>query len=561
MKPTISIGTQDFEFLRKNHYFFIDKTGFIKEWWENGDAVTLITRPRRFGKTLNLNMLECFFSKKYEGRADLFDGLSIWQEESYRLLQGSYPVIFLSFANIKGESFETVRMGIIQKLVKLYSTYSYVKDGSLLNEKDLAFFDSVKPDMKDDVAILAIQYMSDYLSRYYGKKVLIFLDEYDTPLQEAYVYGYWEELTSFIRSLFNSTFKTNPYMERGLMTGITRISKESIFSDLNNLTVITTTSEKYCTQFGFTEEEVFRSLETYGMSDRAFEVKAWYDGFTFGSQKDIYNPWSITSFLVDRQLKPYWANSSSNALVSKLIQQGNPQTKIIMEDLLAGGSFTTELDEEIIFDQLLKKRGAVWSLLLASGYLTVKDKLFDADTGRFSYCLELTNREVKMMFEDIVRDWFSDETIPYHDFLRAFLHGDLDYMNEYMNQVAERTFSSFDVGKSPSETANPERFYHGFVLGLMVELSGNYKISSNRESGFGRYDVMLEPLERQKTAYILEFKVHNPKKEPSLADTLKAALDQIEEKNYDMELISRGIPKERIRHYGFVFEGKHVLIG
>ena len=561
MKPVISIGNQGFESIRKSHSFYIDKTGFIKEWWENQDVVTLITRPRRFGKTLNLNMLECFFSRAYEGRRDLFEGLSIWKDAHYRKLQGSYPVIFLSFADIKSTNFEGTKRSIKQALVKLYSTHAYVRTETLMNARDMEFFDSVRVDMPDDVAAVSLKYLSDYLSRYYGKNTLIFLDEYDTPLQEAYVYGYWDELTEFIRSLFNSTFKTNPYMERAVLTGITRVSRESVFSDLNNPMVVSTTSEKYRTQFGFTEDEVFGALDLYGLSSQKERVREWYDGFTFGSQRDIYNPWSITNFLEERQYKPYWANTSSNKLVSRLIQEGNPQTKMIMEDLLAARPLVTEIDEEIVFNQLNRKRGAIWSMLLASGYLKVAQKHFDETTGRFVYTLELTNREVRIMFEDMIKDWFADEDVPYNEFIKALLLGDIKAMNHYMNKVALETFSFFDTGNKSSADTEPERFCHGFVLGLMVELTGRYRILSNRESGFGRYDVMLEPYCKTDPAFIFEFKVHDPEEERSLEDTLDAAQAQIRNKGNSHELTARGIPEKNIRYYGFAFEGKKVLIG
>lgn len=560
MNRTISIGAQSFEFIREKNCFLVDKTGFIREWWENQDIVTLITRPRRFGKTLNLDMMNCFFSRKYESRGDLFEGLSIWEEESYRKIQGTYPVIFLSFANVKGATLEAAKQGLKHILAKQYEMHEYVRSGKNMGEREQHFFDSVTSDMSDGTAELALQNLSDYLSRYYGRKVLIFLDEYDTPLQEAYVQGYWKELVQFIRSMFNATFKTNPYMERAIMTGITRVSKESIFSDLNNLTVITTTSEDYRTRFGFTEEEVFGALDCFGMSEQKEAVRKWYDGFTFGSQRDVYNPWSIVNYLRFKEYKPYWAYSSSNNLIGLLIRQGNTETKVAVEELLKGECLETELDEEIIFDQLQKKKGAVWSLLLASGYLKVVERHFSAKAERYTYRLALTNREVKLMFEDMIRDWFGAEDVPYNSFIKALLLNDVKAMNRYMNKVALATFSYFDTGRNPSEE-EPERFYHGFVLGLMVELNEDYRVTSNRESGFGRYDIMLEPFKKDRPAFVLEFKVHDPEDEDTLEDTVKAALKQITDKEYDSELTARGIPRERIRHYGFAFEGKRVLIG
>ena len=558
---TISLGNTAFASIREANSFYIDKTDFIRQWWESQDVATLITRPRRFGKSLNLNMLECFFSEKYRGEGELFRGLSIWNHEKYREIQGTYPVIFFSFADIKGQTFTSAREAICQVIQDLYAEFGFLKESERLSQEEKDYFSLVAPTMSDAVAAMSLKRLSMCLHSYYGKKVLIFLDEYDTPLQEAYMYGFWDELTGFMRGLFNSTFKTNPYLERALLTGITRVSKESIFSDLNNLTVITTTSEQYADCLGFTETEVFDALEKYGMSDRQVEVQTWYDGFSFGNKKDIYNPWSITCFLKEKKLRPYWANTSSNQLVGKLVREGSAQIKMVMEDLLAGKSFQTEIDEEIIFEQLQRKKGAIWSLFLAGGYLKVVKSEFDISSGRYSYELALTNQEVKMLFEDMVEGWFSDETVPYNDFLKAFLAKDLDYMNEYMNRVAEATFSTFDTGRNPSDDTNPERFYHGFVLGLIVELAGKYRVTSNRESGFGRYDVMLEPLEKTKDAFVLEFKVFNPRKEKTLEDTVANALQQINEKDYDCELLSRGIQKENIFHYGFAFEGKKVLIG
>ena len=561
MKPIISLGNQSFEKLRENHSFYVDKTALIQEWWENQDDVTLVTRPRRFGKTLNLNMMDCFFSNQYAGRGDLFEGLSVWEQEKYRQLQGTYPVISLSFASIKESNYANARRKICQLLSDAYTAHNFLLAGDTLSPSEKDTFRRKTIDMDDVDATLALHQLSLYLSRYHGKKVIILLDEYDTPLQEAYVGGYWEQIVQFIRSLFNATFKTNPYLERALLTGITRVSKESIFSDLNNLTVVTTTSEKYCTRFGFTEKEGFDALEAFGMPEEKAQVKAWYDGFTFGSQRDIYNPWSITGFLEERLYKPYWANTSSNSLVSHLIRQGRPDVKMTMEDLLDGRTLTTEIDEEVVFDQLQGDRDAIWSLLLASGYLRVEGQRFDQETGIWTYTLKLTNREVAVMFRRMIKGWFAGGDVPYNEFLKALLMGDLKAMNRYMNQVALETFRTFDSGRKPSDKTNPERFYHGFVLGLMAEFIGRYRITSNRESGFGRYDVMLEPLKDGDPAFVLEFKVHDPEDEASLADTVQAALEQIEEKAYDTGLTARGISRDRIHHYGFAFEGKKVLIG
>ena len=593
MARTVSIGRQDFQRIRENNNFYVDKTHFIREWWEADDEVTLIARPRRFGKTLNMSMLEKFFSVSYAGRGDLFEGLSIWKDEKYRGLQGTWPVISLSFADIKETSFIQARKKMCRIINELYKQFDFLLKTDLLTESEKKDF-WISADMEDNQLSFSLKLLSSHLSRYYGKKVLIFLDEYDTPMQEAYVNGYWDEMVAFIRSMFNSTFKTNPYMARAVLTGITRISKESIFSDLNNLKVVTVTSEEYADAFGFTEREVFQALDEFGLSDKKEDIKQWYDGFTFGKTGDIYNPWSIINYLDTKRLAAYWANSSANSLAGKLIREGNKNIKLEFERLMQGETLRMEIDEQIVFNQLNTGKNAIWSLLLASGYLKAVDTEYDDETGCFYYYLALTNWEVRIMFQRMIRDWFWEEGDSYNDFIKALLADDVKAMNFYMNKVALQTFSFFDSGKKPSEE-EPERFYHGFVLGLMVELADKYVLTSNRESGFGRYDVMLElktvrgdgvktggreatmskepdaiinnrskdaiTNNRGKDAIIIEFKVQDSSEEKELSDTVASALAQIEEQNYEAGLIARGIPKDRIRKYGFAFCGKKVLIG
>ena len=561
MGNNIGIGIQDFLELRENHKFYVDKTSFIREWWESGDSVTLITRPRRFGKTLNMSMVEEFFSLDYAGRGDLFEGLSIWEEEKYRNLQGTYPIISLSFAKIKDTDYESTTYHIRELLMKEYEKHSFLMDSEVLSEIEKSYYLRMRKEMKSLDVSMSLHNLSDFLSRYYGKKVIILLDEYDTPMQEAYVHGFWEEMVAFTRSLFNSTFKTNPYMVRAIMTGITRVSKESVFSDLNHLKMVTTTSDEYATCFGFTEEEVFAALDAGGLGEEKEKVKEWYDGFVFGKCKDIYNPWSILNFMDTGKYETYWANTSSNSLVGKLIREADGEIKQSMEQLLKGEHLFCPIDEQIVYNQLDYNEDAIWSLLVASGYLKI---LSYEDMGKVerwpNYELAITNKEVQLMFRGMISGWFAPAKPSYRGFIKSMLMGDVSTMNKYMRNITLQTFSYFDTGKGVIGD-EPERFYHGFVLGLLVDLREDYVITSNRESGYGRYDVMLEPLDKNKDAFILEFKVHDSKEEKSLEETLALAHAQIEEKQYETTLIAKGISKEKIRKYGFAFEGKNVLIG
>ena len=567
MPRKIATGVQSFSKIRERGSFLVDKTEFINDWWNADDDVTLITRPRRFGKTLNMSMLECFFSPEYAGRTDLFEGLNVWKDTEMRELQGSQPVLFITMAKIKGITYEDF---LRQMNTTMMSVYSHYEDFVSKSEKisadkkeifRLMYMEMVETMLKKsekkvntDLLTQSIAFLSELFYIHYGKKVIILLDEYDTPMVESYVKKYWDEVAAFMRTFFNTTFKSNPYMYRSVLTGITRVSKESLFSDFNNLKSCSLSAKKYQEYFGFTEEEVFNALDEYGYTDKE-KVKYWYDGFIIGDLKDVYNPWSIINFLDEGKYAPYWANTSSNKLVSDLLREGDADFKKDFEALLNGESVFKTINEELVYSDLSSDDNSAWSLLTMSGYLKIESS-DDED-----YELKIVNFETAKMFRNLISKWFKKGN-SYSNFIKALLLNDLKYMNQFMNDLSVSMFSSFDTGKRPSEKSEPERFYHGFVLGLLVDLRDRYVVTSNRESGFGRYDVLLEPLDKEKDeAMIFEFKVIDKDEENKLEDTVAAALKQIEDRKYEQILLDKGIKKDRIRKYGFAFEGSRVLIG
>lgn len=482
--------------------------------------------------------------------------MKIWDEKSYHKLQGRFPVIFLSFAGVKGKSFESVFRQMNYGIVEIYRRFERILDMSQFTDKERQDFERISWDMDTSVAAQSLRLLTDLLYTYYGQKPIILLDEYDTPLQEAYFNGFWDEMVSFVGAFFNHSFKTNPSLGRALLTGITRICKESIFSDLNNIDVVTQMSTKYDTAFGFTEEEVNAGLARVGLRDCQEKVKEWYDGFTFGLRRHMYNPWSVTKFIdAEGIFDTYWANTSNNKLVSSLLQKSSRNMKMAVEQLLEGKALHVEMDEQLDFSQLEYRESAIFSLLYATGYLRV-DQRNDQE-----YVLMLTNKEVEIMFRRIIREWFNDMDTGYGDFRKALLHDNIEEMNYYMNMVTLSTFSYFDTGTGRGNIDETERFYHGFVLGLLADLSDQFSIRSNRESGLGRYDIILRAREENCDSYIIEFKVFDRERDEDMRACVARALQQIEEKKYESELVADGIAKERIRKYGFAFDGKNVLIG
>ena len=564
MARTISIGAQGFEDIRANGYFYVDKTGFVRDWWRAGDSVTLVCRPRRFGKTLNLDTVRCFLSRDFAGRGEeLFGGLGVWDDPAMRELQGTVPVVAMSFAKVKGETLAETLDGLRRVIRSAVRAHDYLRGSAALTGDDRAFLSRVSDDMPASVAADAVNQLCSMLRRHWGVAPVVLLDEYDAPMECAWTHGYWDGASGFMRQLMNATFKSNPAMGRGLITGVTRVSRESIFSDLNNLEVVTASSRKYRSAFGFTQAEVDAALEEYGLGETSADVRDWYDGFTFGGEDHIYNPWSVCKYLENRgTLACYWANTSSNGLVSSVVRSADRRFKADFEELMRGGTVKKLIDEQVVFGELGRRLNAAWALLLAAGYVSAPGPVPRnlEDTPR---TLRLTNLEVRKTFDRVAQGWFDDASEDYGDFADALLAGDARMATRCLREVTLACMSHFDGARRPAES-EPERFYHGLVLGLLARLRGRWTVESNRESGWGRYDVALVPVDGASgsdPAVIMEFKVFDSDDEATLRDTVARAKAQIEEKSYISGIVERGIAVSRIRTYGIAFRGKEVLVG
>ena len=542
-KKSVAVGIQDFEALRRDQMFYVDKTDFIRQWWESGETTTLITRPRRFGKTLNLSMLNCFFSVSYENRADLFEGLKVWEEKSYHKLQGRFPVIFLSFAGVKGTTFEAVLRQINYGIIEVYRRFERILDMSRFTERERQDFGRISWDMDASTAAQSVRLLTDLLYVYYGHKPIILLDEYDTPLQEAYFNSFWDEMVSFVGAFFNNSFKTNPSLGRALLTGITRICKESIFSDLNNIDVVAQTSTKYETAFGFTEEEVKVGLARVGLLDYREKVKEWYDGYRFG-KADVYCPWDVVNYCNDHIHNPeaepenYWMNTSGNNVIHHFIDSINETdmlTKTELEWLVNGKTVIKQIDEMVTYNDLYSTMDHLWSTLFMTGYLTQRGRESD---GR--YCLAIPNREIRNIITERILTLFQQEVKKdgkmAEQFCQALLGGKAAEVESLLDLYLQKTVSVRDTFVRKSLKEN---FYHGILLGIL-SYKNDWRVSSNRESGEGFSDIVIE-MGNAETGIVIEVKYTDEKKD--LERDCRKALEQIRDKDYTQTLWQEGYKK------------------
>lgn len=559
LDANVGLGYQNFLDFVCGKQFYVDKTHFIPEWLASDARITLITRPRRFGKSMLLSTVRTFFDPMYADHPEYFKKLQVWKDKDCRCLFGTIPVISVSFGSCKGNHFEQAMRGVTLGLYNMYVQHEYLRESSRLNEEEKAEYRRIVAsfsEQRTEYVEVSIQKLCELLYKHYGVFPIILMDEYDTPLLEAYTDGYWDETINTFRQLFHTTFKENDFFYRAIITGVTRISKNSLFSDLNNLEVDTVTCDAYSDCFGFTEQEVMDAFKCQDI-DTIRDVKAMYDGFTIGRHQDIYNPWSICNYMRQRELIGYWVNTSSNKLVGDIIRRHPVESKYEIERLMAGEKVHKRINEGITFQYLEGDENSLWSLLLAVGYIKAENIVRSVEGIECD--VSVTNREVMAMFKTEILGMFHNGWSAYGRFAEALLAHKMELMNEYLQTITYTSISYFDVADGPKERT-PENFYHGLVLGLIVSLRDRYRIVSNRESGRGRYDIAMYPLQENTDAFIMEFKVQDRKKETNLEQTAKNALQQIVDKNYEADLLAAGVPAERIYKLGFAFAGKDVLV-
>ncbi|MDQ2086580.1 AAA family ATPase [Herbivorax sp. ANBcel31] len=551
----IPIGVSDFKRIIEDDYYYIDKTNFIKELIDSGSAITLLPRPRRFGKTLNMSMIKYFFEKSKEDNMNLFDNLYIYKcGEQYKREQGKYPVIYLTFKDVKELDWESTFIKLKRVISEEYRRLKYVKE--VLDESEKRYYDEIidgtalGPQYEDSINML-----SGYLAKYYKQKTIVIIDEYDTPINAGHINGYTKEITNFTKGLFSGGLKDNINLHKGIITGILRISKESIFSDMNNLEVCTIIDESYSDKFGFTENEAERLLEDYGLEEKLEEMKLWYNGYRFW-ETVIYNPWSLVYFVKNKgRFEPYWVNTSSNDIIKTLFKNAPNEVKRDLELLIKGRSIKKEITPNITYEIIEKSGQSLWTFFLFSGYLKQENE--ETINSRRIFELKIPNKEVLYIYQSTIIKWFDENASNYdlEQMIKFLLNGDVETFTYMFKDLIAKTISYFDpTGKEP------EMFYHAFVLGMLVHLNNNYEIKSNRESGYGRYDVMLIPIKNiiDKKSIIIEFKKVNKMAKETIEIAIEKALKQIEEKKYEEELLSKGIPQKDIIKIAIVFDGKEV---
>ena len=548
MKKKIAIGDSDFKSVLTRDCYYIDKTLYIKRILDNSSSVALVTRPRRFGKTLNMSMLRYFFDIRKNSK-DLFADKKIMKEDEYYTSKlNSYPVIYITLKDVMDRSYEDMVRAIKTAVNDMYQEHRYLLESDKIYEEEKEKIKDILWIREDVEALkISIKELSKYLSRQYDKKVILLIDEYDVPIQNAYVSGYYDEAIKFFKTFFGTTFKDNPYLEKTVLTGVSRVAKESLFSGANNFDVYTVLTDEFTEDFGITKEEMKKVITDFEIEDDEEELKRWYDGYKIGNTENIYNPWSVLNYLAKRELKPYWVNTSSNDLI-KLILKNSIVVKERIEELLQGKEIEVVINEETIISGIERNENNIWGLLLGTGYLKVTEHV-----DRNIYKVVIPNYEIKYLFEEIIDNWFYDK-VPMNN-LRSILKDlttkNWDEFELKFERLVKEMFSFMDVGESTAEN-----FYHAFVLGMLVGLKDSYYVNSNRESGMGRYDIMLEPKDKTANSFIIEFKVARAPGKEGLQKAVEEAIKQIEDKKYEVSLSERGFTN--ITKIVFAFSGKDV---
>ena len=555
-KKELPIGIEDFKVLIDNHYYYVDKTKFLCELTRNIGKVNLFTRPRRFGKTLNLSMIQRFFEKTDEDNAYLFDGLEVSKAgEAVMAYQGKYPVVTLSLKGMKMNAFEDAIRQFGWMLSQEFHRHSEILKAECVTDSEKTFYHKIA-DWKAEISdyCVSVQFLTSILTRIYGRKTILLIDEYDVPLENAHFCGFYDKMIDFIRSVFNNALKTNSSLEMAVLTGCLRVSKESLFTGLNNLRINSILTKDYSEYFGFTEQEIADLTAYYNLNENLSVIKEWYDGYRFGDT-EIYNPWSVLNYMQDARASadtfpmPYWSNTSSNEIIRQLITESDEDTRDLVEGLVNGDSVTAAIHEDIVYADINVNQESIWSFLLFTGYL--KPISSELVNDEIHVELVIPNREVRTIYKRDIRQWFDDTTRLHSraDLLRALLSQDTEQVNQIVGTWLNETISFFD---------EKEQYYHGFMAGLISGFKG-YKLVSNRESGNGRPDLILKERYSKETAIVIEIKAANPKnKSETLASKLAEAMKQIEVNRYEEELRNDGY--RNILLYGVAFKEKECLV-